>query len=201
MNFTSTAASHSAPRLAVQRQKNAAGMSLIELMIAMSILAVTLGGLSVLFIFASETNHKNSRATSSTMLAQQVLEQISAQHPDSLQVITIADCAGNQWAVNTVGNVGPAGTGAQLVTAATSPYYGGLDPAQDYANVPAGYGMQYVDCAGGGRQTTYDVRWNIVTLNQYTRLITVSARQNSSANQLGGRIFALPSTLRGIGGM
>ena len=57
-------------------KKNDAGMSLLELLIAMSILAVGVSSLSVLFIFASETNNKNSKATSSTMLAQQVLEQI-----------------------------------------------------------------------------------------------------------------------------
>ncbi len=117
-------------------------MSLIELMIAMLILAVGLGGLTVLFIFASETNNKNSKATSSTMLAQQVLEQISAQHPDSTQVINLTDCAGNQWTVNTVGGVAPAGVGAQIVTTASDPYYGGLDPAQAYAAIPAGYAMQ-----------------------------------------------------------
>jgi len=176
-------------------------MSLIELLFAMLILATGLGGLSVLFIFASETNNKNSKATSSTMLAQQVLEQISAQHPDSTQVINLTDCAGNQWAVKTVGDVAPAGVGAQIVTAVSDPYYGGLDPAQAYGAIPAGYAMQYTDCAAGGRQTVYDVRWNIINVDPYTRLITVSARQISPSNQLGGRLFFLPATLRGIGGM
>jgi prepilin-type N-terminal cleavage/methylation domain-containing protein len=176
-------------------------MSLIELMIAMVILAVGLGGLSTLFILASETNNKNSKATSSTMLAQQVLEQISAQHPDSIQVITLTDCTGNQWNVKTVGAAAPAGAGAQIVTATSDPFYGGLDPAQAYAAIPAGYAMQYTDCAANGRRTVYDVRWNIVTLDPFTRLITVSARQISPSNQLGGRLFFLPATLRGIGGM
>jgi len=61
--------------------------------------------------------------------------------------------------------------------------------------------MQYTDCGVGGRQTVYDVRWNIITVDQYTRMITVSARQVSPSNQLGGRLFSLPTTLRGIGGM
>jgi len=182
-------------------RRQEAGMSLLELMIAMFVLAIGLGGLSGLFLLASQTNTKNSKATSSTMLAQQVLEQISAQHPNSLQLITLTDCAGNSWSINTAGGVGPIGAGAQLVTSDSSPYYGGLDPSQDYATIPAGYALKYTDCAIGGRQTVYDVRWNIVNLNQYTRLITVSARQTSSSNQLGGRVFALPATLRGIGGM
>jgi type II secretory pathway pseudopilin PulG len=176
-------------------------MSLLELMFAMTILAVGLGGLAVLFIFASQTNNKNSKGTSSTMLAQQVLEQISAQHPDSTQVITLTDCAGNQWTIKTVGDVAPAGTGALIVTSASAPFYGGLDPSQAYTAIPAGYAMQYVDCGANGRQTVYDVRWNIMTLDAYTRLITVSTRQTSPSNQLGGRLFFLPATLRGIGGM
>lgn len=183
-----------------QPQKEA-GMSLVELMFAMVILAIGLGALSVLFVFASDTDTKNSKATSSTMLAQQVLEQISAQHPDSLQIITLNDCAGNAWTVNSVGNVPPLGVGAQLVTAPSNRYYGGIDPAQAYAAIPNGYAMQYVDCGAGGRQTVYDVRWNVMNINQYTRLITVTARQTSPASQAGNRIFALPVTLRGIGGM
>src|SRR5690349_5779122 len=56
-------------------RRQEAGMSLLELMIAMFVLAIGLGGLSGLFLLASQTNTKNSKATSSTMLAQQVLEQ------------------------------------------------------------------------------------------------------------------------------
>ena len=185
----------------VARRKNEGGMSLIELLFAMVILAIGLGALGSLFIFASETDNKNSKATSSTMLAQKVLEQISAQHPDSVQPITLTDCAGNVWNVNTAGSPAPAGTGALVVTSVSSPFYGGLDPSQAYAAIPAGYAMQYTDCATGGRQTVYDVRWNIITVDQYARMITVSARQISPSNQLGGRLFALPVTLRGIGGM
>jgi prepilin-type N-terminal cleavage/methylation domain-containing protein len=176
-------------------------MTLVELMFAMVILAVGLGALNILFIFASETDNKNSKATSSTMLAQKVLEQISAQHPDSIQVISLTDCAGNAWNINTAGSPAPTGTGARVETDTSSPFYGGLDPSPDYAAIPVGYAMQYTDCGVGGRQTVYDVRWNIMTVDQYTRLITVSARQVSPSNQLGGRLFSLPTTLRGIGGM
>lgn len=182
------------------KKRNQSGMTLVELMFAMVILAVGLGALNILFIFASETDNKNSKATSSTMLAQKVLEQISAQHPDSIQVISLTDCAGNAWNINTVGSPAP-GTGARAETDTSSPFYGGLDPSQDYAAIPVGYAMQYTDCGVGGRQTVYDVRWNIIAVDQYTRMITVSARQVSPSNQLGGRLFSLPTTLRGIGGM
>jgi hypothetical protein len=60
--------------------------------------------------------------------------------------------------------------------------------------------MQYVDCGAGGTQSSYDVRWNVINIDTYTRLITVSARQVSPSNQLGGMMYAMPVTLRSMGG-
>ena len=177
------------------------GMTMIELMIAMVVLAVGLGALSSLFILASGTDNKNSRGTSSAMLAQMMIEQIAAQSANSSANITVTDCAGTAWAVSTVGAAGPNGAGATLATNAGSKYYGGIDPTQNLAAVPAGYGMRYTDCAINGRQGVYDVRWNVMTIDQYTRLITVTARQVSPSGQLGNKLFALPITLRTIGGM
>jgi len=178
-----------------------AGMSMIELMIAMVVLAIGLGALSSLFVLASATDNKNSRATSSALLAQKVIEQINAQNANSTSTITMTDCAGNQWNVLGAGGAAPLGTGATLTTNAASPYYGGVDPTQGFAAVPNGYKMQYVDCAVNGRQGVYDVRWNVITLSQYARMITVTARQLGPANRLGNKLFALPVTVRTIGGM
>jgi prepilin-type N-terminal cleavage/methylation domain-containing protein len=51
MSLTRTAMKISKPRaVAARRQRSDAGMSLIELMFAMLILAIGLGGLTVLFI-------------------------------------------------------------------------------------------------------------------------------------------------------
>ena len=118
------------------------GMTMIELMIAMVVLAVGLGALSSLFILASGTDNKNSRGTSSAMLAQMMIEQIAAQSANSSANITVTDCAGTAWAVSTVGAAGPNGAGATLATNAGSKYYGGIDPTQNLAAVPAGYGMR-----------------------------------------------------------
>jgi len=66
--------------------------------------------------------------------------------------------------------------------------------------VPAGFGMQYVDCNQNGAQTKYDVRWNVMTVTaNSTRLITASARLWGSTGG-GGLFFAVPVTLRTIGG-
>jgi len=177
------------------------GMSMIELMIAMVVLAVGLGALSSLFVLASGTNNKNSRGTSAALLTNMMIEQISAQSANSSANITVTDCQGTQWVVATAGAPGPNGAGASLVTNPASQYYGGIDPAQDFATVTAGYGMRYADCAVNGRQALYDVRWNVVTIDPFTRLITVTGRQVSPAGQLGNKLFALPVTLRTIGGM
>lgn len=178
-------------------------MTLIELMIAMGILAVGLGGLVNLLVVAMETDNRNSKDTSATLLAQMVIEQISAQHPNSNAAISVTDCAGHVWTIATTGGASPNGTGATLVTNSSAVGYGGIDQTQAYANVPANYAMKYVDCGGTnntGVATTYDVRWNVMTVDaNYTRLITASAR-SLGANALGGIQFALPVNLRMVAG-
>jgi prepilin-type N-terminal cleavage/methylation domain-containing protein len=189
-----------------RRRRGQAGMSLIELMIAMVVLAIGLGGLFTLFMAASLSNNKNSRSATATLLAQLVLEQIRSQSPNSTATILLTDCAGNQWAVATTGGAAPNGAGAALDTTATDLAYGGINPNQLYSTIPpatsavAGYAMQYVDCGAGGTQSSYDVRWNVINIDTYTRLITVSARQVSPSSQLGGVVFAMPVNLRSIGG-
>lgn len=188
---------------AAQRRKSQEGMSLIELMIAILILAIGLGGLVNVLAVAMETDNRNSKDTSATLLAQMVMEQISAQHPNSTANISITDCAGNAWTIATVPGASPNGAGANLVTTSTSFGYGGIDQTQAYSNITANYAMQYVDCGGTGNTgvpTTYDVRWNVMTVDtNYTRLITVSARQ-LNGNALGGVQFAFPVSLRAVVG-
>jgi type IV pilus assembly protein PilV len=185
------------------RRTSQRGMTLIELMIALLILAVGLGGLVNVLVVAMQTDNRNSKDTSATLLAQMVLEQISAQHPNSTASISVTDCAGNTWTINTAGGASPSGTGAHLVTSSSSSGYGGIDQTQAYSNITSGYAMKYVDCGGAGNTgvpTTYDVRWNVMTVNaNYTRLITASARP-VNANALGGIQFALPVTLRLVAG-
>jgi len=169
----------------------------------MVILAVGLGGLVNVLVVAMATDNRNSKDTSATLLAQMVIEQISAQHPNSSASISITDCAGNSWTIATAGGASPNGTGATLVTSSSSAAYGSIDQTQAYANIPANYAMQYVDCGGvnnTGVPTTYDVRWNVMTVAaNYTRLVTASARP-LNANALGGIQFALPVNLRAVAG-
>jgi prepilin-type N-terminal cleavage/methylation domain-containing protein len=185
------------------RRNSQCGMTLIELMIAMTILAVGLGGLTNVLVLAMASDNRNSKDTSATLLAQMVVEQISAQHPNSNATISVTDCTGNAWAVASAGGPSPSGTGAALVTTSTAAGYGGIDQTQAYANIPASYAMKYVDCGGAGNigtPTTYDVRWNVMTINaNYTRLVTASVRP-LNATSLGGQMFALPVNLRAVAG-
>lgn len=181
------------------RRKTDRGTTLIELMIAMVVLAIGLGAITILLTGAMASNNKSSRDMTATLLAQMVLEQISAQHVfSSYTTITITDCAGNTLTIATT--PGPAGTG----NGATLKSDGTIDFTQSYSTLLASnYAMQYVDCSSsGGTQTTYEVRWNVmaVSSNTTSRLITTGARVlPSSTSLLGGPIFAFPVTLRGIG--
>lgn len=177
---------------------------LIELLIAMVVLMVGLGGIMVLLVASMYTNANARNDTTSTMVAEHVMEQISAQPANGTTILSVTDCAGNVLNVNPVG---------AAVGAGNSNNYGGngadlsstgiVDWTQAYASVPAGYKMQYTSCGIGGRQTVYDIRWNIVTMFPpalYSRMVMVSARPTGSAT-VGGLRFIIPVNLRSVGGM
>ena len=68
------------------------GFSLIELMISMVVLLIGLGGLLVFLVTAMYTNKTAGADTSSTMIAEHVLEQITAQGLQATTPLTITDC-------------------------------------------------------------------------------------------------------------
>jgi prepilin-type N-terminal cleavage/methylation domain-containing protein len=180
------------------RPRTERGMTIIELMIALAVLATGLGGITIQLTGAIATNNKNSRDTTATLLAQMVIEQISGQHVYTVGNITITDCGGTGHAINTTPGAQPAGSGATLKADGT------IDFTQSSATLLANdYAMVYVDCsAAGGIQTTYDVRWNVmsVSTNTSSRMITAAARPiASNVNQFGGLYFAIPVNLRSIG--
>ena len=180
------------------------GISLVELVIAITVLAVGMAGLAVLFSTAIMNNSRSKGDTSGTMLTQTVLEQIAAQPANALPGANLAltDCnsaGATVWPIITQGAASP-GAGATI-----NVNTGTIDFTQAYAAVTAGYKMQYVACGNNGRQMTYEVRWNIQTITGNTRLITVSARPLAAASAAGNQnqalLFAPPITLRTIGGL
>jgi type II secretory pathway pseudopilin PulG len=192
--FKSTSGSYASRR----RQR---GSFLLESLIAMIVLAIGLGGLSSLLIASLYTNHRSSQDTSSTMVAEHVLEQISSQPANSVAALTLTDCAGTAWSISTQGHALGAGSGGSYGGDGARLTSGGvIDWTQTYAAVPAGYAMQYVDCGNGGRQTVYDVRWNLITMSTFARMAIISARP-SGAPANGGLRFVMPANLRTIGGL
>jgi Tfp pilus assembly protein PilV len=176
-------------------------MTLIELMVAMVVLTIGLMGIAGLIVASISTNGRNKRDSTGTMLAQMVIEQISAMPASSSALATgITDCTGAVLPVSTVGAAAPNGAGARIYSSAAVPanLSSNIDFTQAVGAVPANYKMTYTTC-GGGQRYVFDIRWNIITqASSDTKLVTVSARQttvNGSAV-----LFAVPVTLRAIVG-
>ena len=162
------------------------GMTLIELMIAMVVLAIGILAAMGLILTAVSGNSRSRQGSSSTALAQMVTERIMAVPANSTAVLTITDCTATAYNVSTA--VGGAGLTAS----------GDVDYTQA---VVANYNMPYTDCATGGRQATYDVRWNVQAIGgtSFAKLLTVSARLKSTSNN-NRVVFAPVVTIRTIVG-
>lgn len=174
---------------------------LLELLIAIVVLAIGMGGLLVLLVSAMCTDTRSGNDTSSTMLTEHVIEQISAPMAEDTTPPSITDCAQNTWTITTAGAAqGGGNSGSYGGNGANLTAGGVVDWTQSYASVPSGYKMQYVSCGTGGQQIIYDVRWNVITMDTYSRMIFSSARP-SGANTVGGLRYVMPVTLRTIGGM
>lgn len=183
------------------KKKAAAGATLIELMVAMLILAAGLGALTTLFVGSMLTDNRNSKDTTATLLAQKIIEELTAQNVNATVIVALTDCQGNNWNVPATQGAPFPGQGAAVVNNQASLFYGGIDFNQALGAVPQGFSMQYVDCDPNGQRTTYDVRWNVMTMTtNNTRLITASARRLGTNNSQGGLIYSNPVTLRAIGG-
>jgi len=108
----------------MQRQRisrsRQAGMTLIELLIAMTILAIGMGGILIMITAAMSANSSTRNDSTATMLGQMVLEQITA-NPQGWQVTptpvpTVFDCQGTGWPINTTpGAPGAGAAGAALL--------------------------------------------------------------------------------------
>jgi prepilin-type N-terminal cleavage/methylation domain-containing protein len=174
------------------RHSNQRGMSLIELMIASLVLTVGVVGCAALIPLAIGTNSRNRQQSNSTVIAQMTMEKILSQSASSSTSLTITDCAGSANTINVTGSAG--GSGATVLAS------GSIDftPAQGSGGAPVGYYMDYTTCGTAGRQSRYDVRWNIKTPSTFVKLITVSAKlKGTGTNPI---LFSLPVTIRSMGG-
>jgi type IV pilus assembly protein PilV len=187
------------------------GMTMIELLIAMVVLAVGMGGMLAVFAAAISSNAKAKSDTSGTMLAQTVLERIAAQPATSAANITMQDCNPG-GAVNWTIATAPGGAATVPANPSSSQSSAGLVAGdidwvgQTYAQVlgTGNYAMQFMACGTNGRAQPYEVRWNVQTITANARLITVSARPAAASNAVAGSqnsTSKIPITLRSVGGI
>lgn len=165
---------------------NQEGLTIIELLIAMIVLAIGILGSMSLVIMAINGNFRSKQQSNSTALAQMVTEKIMSIPAYTNPTLIITDCTTTNF------NVATAAGGGALNSS------GDVDFTQ--AKV-ANYNMAYTDCGTASRQMTYDVRWNITTISTYAKLLTVSARLNSVSNgATSGAVFGPVVTIRTIVG-
>ncbi len=174
------------------KQAKLQGFSLIELMIAMTVLVVgLLGGIIVIGV-ATANNGRSKLHTTAVTLAESTMEKIVAiptRAAGAAAQTQMTDCAGNVFNIQTA--VGPVG----YPPISSGAFAGSIDFSQP---PQPGYSMTYVMCSSG-RGITYDVRWNIGNgPTPSTQIVTVSAKPlagNTPAAQL-----TLPFTLRQLKG-
>jgi Tfp pilus assembly protein PilV len=172
--------------------KREKGMSLIELMIAMVVLMVGVLAVMSLIAVAIGSNARNRRDSTGTMLAEMVLDQISAIPVGaSPSTVNISDCgATNSYTIESAGS--PSGAGANLSGS-------NIDFTQGAATITANYSMMYTVCGpSNDTRTVYDVRWNVQTITANSNFVTVAARIRNSGTD--PRLFAIPVTLRTVVG-
>lgn len=190
----------------IKRTRRESGFTMIEVMMAMFILAVGLLACTSMVVMGMAGNTRNQNDSGATLVSQMVMEQLNSISanavvgtPATPVAINLTDCAGNPWTIKTIAGAQPTGAGAKPLQDQNGNFYA-IDFTQAANAVPAGYQMNYIMCASQvSRQATYDVRWNIMALTADTNLITVSSRQTSTANG-SAVIFANPVTLRTIQG-
>ena len=180
------------------------GSMMLELMIAIVVLATGMCGVLPLMISAMSSNNRSGNDTTSTMVAEHVIEQIASQQASDSTQLQIKDCTGTTFNISTAGAASSGGSGGSYGgNGARLTSIGEIDWTQGYSGVPAGYKMRYTACGTGGKQTIYDVRWDVIALNSTNnsaRMVFASARPSRSSS-VGGLRFVTPAQLRTIGGM
>jgi prepilin-type N-terminal cleavage/methylation domain-containing protein len=186
------------------KKSGESGMTLVELLVAMAVLAVGMLGSMLLMVAGMQTNTRNRTDTTGAVLDQVVIEEFATlKNYPKTGTVNINDCStgsGNLHLASVVQAAGPNGAGATLDAA------GNVDWTQAAptlaTSTTAGYAMRYRTCSGD----IYEVRWNVMEVNPNPNsrisLLTVSSRQIAAqaaqtagaANQ--GVLYARPTTLR-----
>jgi type IV pilus modification protein PilV len=172
------------------------GFTLIELMIAMVVLAVGLLAMAGLLGQAILSNNRSKLDSTATMMAQAVVEQINSTMVGGGNA-TLTDCTGTTHNISTGTAVGD---GAKLTSDGSKIDFTETAPPDEYH-------MDYTICgldpdSGIAHQTVYDVRWHVSSVTATggatgTYLVTVGAViKGAPAPTRNLRAFAFPTNLR-----
>ena len=181
-----------AERRGSRRQR---GISLLELMIAMAVLLVGVLGSIFPLLVAIGSNGRNRQQSNSTVIAQMVVEKIMSVPASTSPPLQITDCTGVPQNINTTGAAAP-GAGATLLASGDADF----SQALNSAGAPAGYYVLYTNCGTNGRQSVFDVRWNIQTVSPFAKLVTVSAKLRGAPTGTNPQVFSLPVTIKSMAG-
>src|SRR5262249_48586793 len=184
-----------------RKSRSKQGFSLIELMIALTVLAIALAGGLAMIAVGIGRNTSTRMDTTAANVAQTILEDIASEPSVGGQnPLTITDCTGLPLSIGTTASV----VGGSPVLQAPDPLQPGSNPGDiDFSAAPvANYSAPYVMCAPNGGQISFDVRWNIQPVapppaggTTWAKLVTVAARQPFTTS--GGAIYySPPATLR-----
>jgi hypothetical protein len=171
-----------------RKRSSESGMTLIELSIAGFVLVFGMLSIMGLLMTAIGNNGRSKIDSTSTMLTQAVLEQISAKlaggGPGTLTDNANCNGTGNTWTIDYQSGAGAPLAGAKI----------------DFTQAQVqNYSMNYVDC-NNNVTMTYDVRWNVQSVGTNgTYLVTVGAKPAGGTPVRFS--FAIPVTMRAyVGG-
>jgi prepilin-type N-terminal cleavage/methylation domain-containing protein len=192
----------------LRKNKKDDGFTLIEVLIAIVILAIGLAGLLPMILVAVNNNTGTRQDSQAVMLAQMVAEQITSRPAGSNATFAVTDCRPTSLGGAQNFTVNSAAGGANVSTGGTFPA-GTIDFSQAAGVVPVGYQMTFFACGDTGgvdasdnSQVPFDVRWNVSVTNGM-KLVTVAARRSGAGTKMAGNglqtlLFQQPVTLRTI---
>lgn len=175
-------------RRARRGQSLEAGLTFIELMMAMTLLTVGLAAVLGLITIALASNNRNKKDTTAILISQTVLELLD-NIPSNIdnRTITIQDCVGRNWTITSAPGGAPLNSGTTNINWSS-------------AYTAAGYSMRYETCGLPGQTAKYDVRWNIQRAGNLKTVI-VATRQMGGTEKSSAMLFAAPAQLKTIFGM